>query len=56
MPVAAIGRAIGLPLIVKVLVQLCIQNALGKRLLQIVEQAVTGKCLVRVAAREQTVQ
>lgn len=56
MPVAPVGGAGGLTFIVQMLVQLRVQNALRKRLLQIVEQTVTGKHLVRVAAGEQPVQ
>jgi hypothetical protein len=38
MPVAPVGRAVGRTLIIEMLVQLGVENALGKRLLQIVER------------------
>lgn len=56
MPVAPVARPVGLTLIAEVLVKLGVQNALRKRLLQIVEQTVTRKYLVRVAAGQQPVQ
>jgi hypothetical protein len=53
MPVAPVGRRVRLPFIVEVLVQLRVQDALRKRRLQIVEQTVPRKHLVRVAAGQQ---
>jgi hypothetical protein len=52
---APIGIA-GIAFIFKVLVQLGDQNAHRKRLLQIVEQPVSGKHLVRIAASKELVQ
>lgn len=48
--VAAIGRATGLRLVVKMFVELGVQNALRKRLLQINDETAPGENLVRIAA------
>ena len=55
MAVAAIGAAFG-AFVLKVLVKLGVQNPLRKRLLQLVQQPVLGKHLIRIAARKQLVQ
>lgn len=56
MPVATVGRAIGLALIVQVLIQFGVKNALRQRLLQVVDKTVPGENLVRIAARKQLIQ
>jgi hypothetical protein len=55
MAVAAVGTAFG-AFIIEVLVKLGVQYPLRQRLLQVVQQAVLGKNLVRIAAGKQLVQ
>ncbi|ESZ60199.1 hypothetical protein X727_30980 [Mesorhizobium sp. L103C119B0] len=55
MAVAAIGSATG-AFVLEMLVEFGVQNALRKRLLQVVEQPVLGEHLVGIAAGKQLVQ
>lgn len=55
MAVTAIGIPLGV-LVLKVLVEFSVQNPFRKRLLQVVEQSVLGKHLIRIAAGKQLVQ
>ena len=55
MAVAPIGVAGG-ALVLKMLVQFGVQNAFRKRLLQIVEQPVSGKYLIRITTGKELVQ
>ena len=55
MAVAAIGAALG-AFILEVLIKLGVQNPLRQRLLQVVEQTVLGKHLIRIAPGKQLVQ
>ena len=50
------GRPDGCTLSIKMLVQLSLQEPLGKRLLQIVEQSALGKKLRRIAPVKKLVQ
>lgn len=54
MAVAAVDTAYA-AFLLEMLVELSIQNALRKRLLQIVEQSVLGNHLIRIAAGKQLV-
>ena len=55
MAVATIAGPFG-ALVLEVLVELGVQNALRKRLLQIVEQPISGKHLIAIAASKELVQ
>lgn len=55
MGIAAIGAAVG-AVVLEVLVEFSVQNPFRKRLLQVVEQSILGKHLIRIAAGKQLVQ
>ena len=55
MAVAAVAAARG-AFILEVLIKLGVQNPLRQRLLQVVEQTVLGKNLIRIAPGKQLVQ
>jgi hypothetical protein len=54
--IAAVGWSAAFEFVIQMLVQLGAQDALRKRLLQIVEQTVLGKKFRRIAAVEKLVQ